>query len=39
MKKYICDVCGYEEEFEGEIPADFICPVCGVTAEEFSEVK
>ena len=37
MKKYICEVCGYIHE--GELPADFICPVCGVDATHFTEVK
>lgn len=38
MKRYICDVCGYI--YEGDVlPADFICPVCGVDATHFSELK
>lgn len=52
MKKYICDVCGYEYDpavgdpdggiapgtaFE-DIPADWVCPVCGVGKDQFSEV-
>ena len=32
-KKYICTVCGYEHE--GELPADFECPLCGVGPELF----
>jgi len=32
-KKYICTVCGYEHE--GELPADYECPLCGVGPELF----
>ena len=42
MAKYICDVCGYESDpaeegkaFE-ELPADWVCPVCGVGKDQFS---
>lgn len=35
MKKWVCNVCGYEHE--GETPPDE-CPVCGVPASEFTEV-
>ena len=51
MKKYICDVCGWEYaptlgvEEAGiapgtaweDVPADFVCPLCGVGKDEFSE--
>ena len=45
MKKYICKVCGYiydpEEnnniEFK-ELEEDWVCPICHVTKEEFSEI-
>ena len=50
MKKYICDVCGWEYdpavgvEESGvapgtaweDLPADFVCPLCGVGKDEFS---
>ena len=43
MAKYICDVCGYEYDpseegkaFE-ELPADWVCPICGVGKDHFSE--
>ena len=51
MKKYVCNVCGYEYDptvgdpdngivagtaFE-DIPQDWVCPVCGVGKEDFSE--
>ncbi|MBP3307081.1 MAG: MBL fold metallo-hydrolase [Anaerotignum sp.] len=32
-KKYICTVCGYEHE--GELPADYECPLCGVGPDLF----
>lgn len=50
MKKYICDVCGWEYDpaqgAEGvavgtaweDIPADFVCPLCGVGKDEFSPI-
>jgi rubredoxin-NAD+ reductase len=49
MKKYTCDVCGWEYDpaqgAEGiaagtaweNVPADFVCPLCGVGKDEFSE--
>lgn len=37
MKKYICTVCGYV--YEGELTSDFICPICGVGADKFEEMK
>lgn len=51
MKKYVCDVCGYEYDpaagdpdngiapgtaFE-DLPDDWVCPVCGVGKDQFSE--
>ena len=51
MKKYVCDVCGYEYDptvgdpdsgiapgtaFE-DLHADWVCPLCGVGKDEFSE--
>ncbi len=33
--KYVCDVCGYVHE--GEIPEDFVCPLCGVGADMFTK--
>lgn len=43
MEKYICMVCGYIYDpaehnnvpFK-ELPEDWICPLCGVTKDEFS---
>ncbi|MDP4119284.1 MAG: flavin reductase, partial [Bacillota bacterium] len=37
-KGYICKICGYI--YEGEpLPADFICPVCKHSAEDFEPLK
>ena len=51
MKKYICDVCGWEYDpavgAEGipagtpweQVPEDFVCPLCGVGKDEFSPAE
>ena len=36
MKKWVCSVCGYV--WEGETPPEK-CPVCGVPASKFNEMK
>ncbi|MBE6115040.1 MAG: rubredoxin [Erysipelotrichaceae bacterium] len=36
-KVYVCTVCGYEHT--GELPDDFVCPLCGVGKEFFEEKK
>ncbi len=34
--KFVCPVCGYVEEFDGdELPADFVCPQCKVPGSRF----
>ena len=34
--KFICPVCGYVEEYDGdELPADFVCPLCKVPGSKF----
>lgn len=33
MKKYVCPVCGYVHE--GEMPEDFVCPICKVPGSKF----
>lgn len=38
MNKYVCKVCGYIEN-KDKIEDDFICPICGVSAENFSLVE
>lgn len=30
---WVCDICGYI--YEGDLPEDFICPICGATREVF----
>ncbi len=51
MKKYVCNICGWEyDEAVGDpdngiaagtlfedLGDDFVCPVCGVGKEDFSE--
>ena len=37
MKKYVCTVCGYIHN--GELPDDFVCPVCGAGKDAFKEVN
>lgn len=32
---YVCEICGYEYETEGELPYDFVCPLCGATKDKF----
>lgn len=53
MKKYVCDVCGWEYdpavgiEEAGiapgtaweNVPEDFVCPICSVGKDEFSEME
>jgi rubredoxin len=45
MKKFKCEVCGYEYDpaeegtpFE-ELPDDWTCPVCGASKDNFSPVE
>ena len=38
MTKWVCKVCGYEYEGD-ELPEDYVCPVCGVGADEFEKVE
>ncbi len=41
--KYVCNVCGwvYDEEEAGvkweDLPEDFVCELCGVGKEDFTE--
>ena len=53
MKKYVCDICGWEYDEEigceelgipagtkfEDLPEDFVCPLCGVGADSFSEAE
>ncbi|MCR5150016.1 MAG: flavin reductase [Clostridiales bacterium] len=36
-KGYVCKICGYIHE--GELPDDFICPLCKHPASDFEEIK
>ena len=38
MRRFKCDICGYEVETEGDLPADFVCPVCGFDRSHFKEI-
>lgn len=35
--RYVCDVCGYVETVEGDLPADYRCPICKVDRTHFKE--
>ncbi|MBP3799045.1 MAG: flavin reductase [Ruminococcus sp.] len=35
-EKWVCNVCGYI--YEGHIPDDYVCPICGVGKDEFSRM-
>ena len=36
--KFVCPVCGYVEEFDGDqLPEDFKCPQCGVPGSRFKK--
>lgn len=37
--KYRCTVCGYVHECEGELPADFTCPLCRQGASYFKRIE
>ena len=37
VRKWRCEVCGYVHEGT-ELEADFVCPLCGVGAENFEEI-
>lgn len=37
--KYQCTVCGEVVELDEPMPDDYICPICGVDASQFVEVK
>ncbi len=35
-EKWVCEVCGYV--YEGALPEDYVCPVCGVGADQFKRL-
>ena len=38
MNQYRCPICGYIAEFEGEMPADYVCPQCKCPGERFEKI-
>ena len=38
IRRFKCDICGYEVESESDLPADFVCPLCGVDRSHFKEI-
>lgn len=39
-KVYVCDVCGYVYDGDApfdQLPEDWVCPLCGVGKDEFTE--
>ncbi len=39
MNRYECDLCGYIVEVEGDLPADYICPICGADITHFHRIE
>ena len=37
--KYRCKICGYTCEFDGDMPADFVCPICKMGADAFEKIS
>ncbi len=35
VKRYRCRLCGYEVTMEEDMPADYVCPICGASADDF----
>ena len=35
-RRYRCNMCGYVAEFDGEMPADYHCPLCRVDSSQFT---
>lgn len=38
LRRFKCDICGYIAESETDLPADFVCPVCGFDRSHFKEI-
>ena len=38
-RRFVCDVCGYVETVEGDLPADYRCPICKVPRSHFKELE
>lgn len=39
VSKWVCQICGYVYEGGEELPAGFICPVCGQGADKFKKIE
>ena len=37
-RRFRCNRCGYVAEMEGELPDDYLCPVCKAPKAEFTEI-
>ena len=38
-RRFECDICHYIAETDGDdLPADYICPICGADRSHFTEV-
>ena len=38
VRRFKCDICGYEVESETNLPDDFVCPICGFDRSHFKEI-
>lgn len=38
-RRYRCNLCGYVAEFDGEMPADYHCPICKVDSTQFTSIS
>ena len=38
-KGYVCKICGFVYEEDGELPEDYICPLCKHGAADFEPIK
>ncbi|MGN0218949.1 MAG: flavin reductase [Muribaculaceae bacterium] len=37
-RRYECDICLYVAEVDGELPDDYVCPICGADRSHFKEI-
>lgn len=38
-RRYRCNLCGYVAELDGEMPADYHCPICKVDSTQFTSIS
>lgn len=38
VNRYECDICKYVAETEGDLPADYVCPICGADRSHFKKL-